>query len=116
MYSKYNISVISILSILYILLITKISEILTTDNNQELDNEKYSATVFFLSILSITVAYLCFSDLEKNNNFIFNKTINFSSIILLIYITTFHWDDFDDYYKLTILSLAFLYIIYLINL
>ena len=116
MYSKYNISVISILSILFILLITKISEILTTNNNQELDNEKYSATVFFLSILSISTAYLCFSNLKLNNNFIFNKTINFSSIILLIYIITFHWDDFDDYYKLTILSLAFLYIIYLINL
>ena len=63
MYSIYNISVISILSILFILLITKISEILTTDNNQELDNEKYSATVFFLSILSISIAYLCFNNL-----------------------------------------------------
>lgn len=116
MYSKYNISLITILSILFILLITKISEILSTNNNQELDNSKYSTTVFLFSIIAFTVAYFCFSNLELNNSFIFNKTINFSSIILLIYITTFHWNDFDDYYKLTILSLTFIYIIYLINL
>lgn len=115
MYSNYNILIITLLTLLIILLITKISQILSTDENDDFFDEKYSTTIFILSIILISIGSLCFTNMKNNNHFIFNKSLNISGIILFIYISLFHWNDFDDYYKLTILSIAFFYIIYFVH-
>jgi hypothetical protein len=112
MYNVYNISIISILTILYIMLILKLSDILNEEDKENMESQ--SVTIYFLSIIGFLTAYLCFSNTNINGNLIVNKSLNIGSVLLLIYIMCFHWNDLKDYYKLSLLAIAFIYMIYLV--
>ena len=95
-----------------VLLITKLADIL---NEQDKENiEQHTTTVYFLSIIGFIVAYMCFSNTQINGNLIVNSSVNIGSALLLIYIMFFHWCDLKDHYKLSLLALAFIFIIYLV--
>lgn len=112
MYNIYNSSLITILTVLYILLINKLSDIINEEDKENMENQ--TVTVYFLSMLGYIVAFMCFSNIRITGNFIMNNTFNIGSSLLLIYIMLFHWNDLEDHYKLSLLSIAFIYIIYLI--
>ena len=112
MYNLYNCSIITILTILYVMLITKLADIMNEEDNENM--ESHTTTIYFLSIIGFIVAYLCFSNKKVNGNLIVNNTLNIGSALLLIYIMFFHWNELKDSYKLSLLALAFIFIIYLV--
>ena len=112
MYNTYNIGAISILTILYIMLISKLSDIINKEESDNMENQ--AITIYFLSIAGFITAYLCFSNIKINGNLIMNNTLNIGSSVLLIYIMYFYWNDLKDNYKLSLLAMAFIYIMYFI--
>ena len=112
MYNVYNVSIITILTILYVMLINKLSDILNEEDKENM--ETHTTTVYFLSMIGFITAYLCFSNINVNGNLIVNNTLNLGSALLLIYIMFFHWNDLNDNYKLSLLAIAFIFIIYLV--
>jgi hypothetical protein len=102
----------NLLTIIYILFITKLSEVIAEENNTYEKNidEAYSFNVFLFSIIGLIVGRFCFKD-----NPIIKNTLYYGSIIPLIYVILFYWNCFNNYYKLFILFVSFIYIITFID-
>jgi hypothetical protein len=113
-YSKFNIIIISVFILLYILLANKITDILT--NYICIENEKlesYIMYIYFIGIMSIVIAYFFIEDIERNKgNYIINRGLIYSGVILLLYTVFFYWEYLGDYSKLSLLITSIISIVY----
>jgi hypothetical protein len=112
---NYNGVIIGVLTILYILLITKLSDVLTSNyEDEEIKIEKYVMIVYFLSIMGLVIGYVWLSQNNNNGNYIIKKSLTFGGIIMLLYTITNYWEYLDDYSKLIMITFSISFIIYYI--
>ena len=113
----FNCLIIGFVSILYILMVNKFAKILSMtydDPNDQVGT--YVMIIYFLSILSMVIAYAYFTN-KKNSehqtaNWIMKWSLNIGGIILLIYTITNYWDFLGDHSKLLVIALSIIFIIY----
>jgi hypothetical protein len=108
---SYNGFIIAVLTVLYIIFANKIAEMLAgvEDNNENIST--YVMMVYFISVMSIVIAYVSVKEIN-NGNYVIKKSLIYGGAILLIYTLFNYWEYLDDYAKLIMLALAISCIVY----
>ncbi len=107
----FNFIIIGLISILYILMVNKLAQILSsTYENPDEQIGTYVMLIYFISIMSLVVAYVYLSDKKKNEhktaNWIMKWSLNIGGVVLLIYIITNYWDFLADHSKLLLIAIS----------
>ncbi len=107
----FNFIIIGLISILYILMVNKFAQILSSSyDNPDEQIGTYVMLIYFISIMSMVIAYIYLTD-KKNNqhktaNWIMKWSLNIGGVILLIYIITNYWDFLGDHSKLLLIAIS----------
>ena len=107
----YNGIFIALLTVLYILFINKLAEMLSTNNEENTKISSYVMTVYFISIMSLVIAFVWIKK-ENNGNYVIRKSLTYGSVSMLIYSILNYWEYLDDYAKLIMIALAISCIVY----
>ena len=115
--SGFNVIVISIISVLYILMITKLAEIISSNNDDTVDENinTYVMIIYFVSIMGIITGYFWLDTVKSKNktqNWMIRWSLNIGGILLLIYTIINYWDYLGDYSKLSLIVVSIFCIIY----
>ncbi len=113
----FNCIIIGLVSILYILMVNKFAQILSMTYDDPDDQVgTYVMIIYFLSILSMVIAYIYFADNKKSDhqtaNWIMKWSLNIGGVLLLIYTITNYWDFLGDHSKLLVIALSIIFVIY----
>jgi presenilin-like A22 family membrane protease len=113
----FNCIIIGLISILYVLMVNKLAQVLSlTYENPDDQVGTYVMIIYFISIMSMAIAYIYFND-KKNSehetaNWIMKWSLNIGGVILLIYTIINYWDFLTDHSKLLVIVLSIIFIIY----
>jgi hypothetical protein len=107
----YNGIYIALLTVLYILFINKLAEMLSSNSEQDSKISSYVMTVYFISIMSLVIAFIWITK-QNNGNYVIRKSLTYGSVTMLIYSILNYWEYLDDYAKLIMLALAISCIVY----
>ncbi len=113
----FNCIIIGLVSILYILMVNKFAQILSMTYDDPDDQVgTYVMIIYFLSIISMVIAYIYFTDNKKSEhqtaNWIMKWSLNIGGVLLLIYTITNYWDFLGDHSKLLVIALSIIFVIY----
>lgn len=113
----FNCIIIGLVSVLYILMVNKFAQILSLTYDKPDDQVgTYVMIIYFLSILTMVIAYIYFADNKKSEyqtaNWIMNWSLNIGGVLLLIYTITNYWDFLGDHSKLLVIALSIIFVIY----
>jgi len=109
---KYSAIIIIILTVLYILFITKLADVLTID--LEHPDESYTMVLYIISIMALVLCYMYLNNDNNKGNYVLRNSINFGSVLILVYTMTNYWDYLGEYSKLSLLGACIFAIIYYI--
>ena len=84
------------------------------DEDEQID--RYTMTIFIISLLGFAVGVIWLKDDKKNHNILGNNlvkwSLNIGGAVLLTFIVLWYWNYLNDYTKLVLISIGMLLVLY----